>query len=1209
MNTFSITTRSLHTHTPSTANSINRWCFTLLLIMTFGFIGNSVYGQNQIYFSENWTEDGGEIPMFYKNATTTDASENVYMVGSTVNQNGDYDILVQKFDPDGGLYWEQTYNGAAQGDDMAAAVFVDNNQNVFVTGYSEEVQGQEEDLLVLKYKTNGQLEWKYHYNNGGNPTPRDIGTAITGDNNGSIFVTGSSFGMNINTLSDYVTIHLEGLNGSEVWVSRYDYTQLNDVPAKIVVSGTDVFVSGASQITTNKWEIATVMYDKSNGNQIVERRSQGNATSGVDEVYDLTLDDNGNIFLTGAVVNQNTGYDISLYKLDPQLNILWEAQYDAYGNDDRGKGIKVDNQGNVYVAGFVSNPNQGKNYNLLKYNSSGTLQWSREYNGEANLDDEAVQLTIDNTQNIFITGTVRNSVDASIQTLGYKPNGELFTQAVFENQNGLVAHPTDITIDLSGNIIVAGNHESSNGNKKNLTLKYSLIEKPYNPVMVNGKPSHNAKEILIRFDRSATNYAAIDRKGFIAGRLSDFVKPSVITAMNKKLKIDATRLSTFKIFSNLTTADSLSITRLGDTIKIDDFWATLSVFMPEIIDAEDVIDSLKSLNHIIHYSDLNHIGEFLGTPNDPLYSLFYPNGQTGLNDTVHGINVDGAWTKQTGFDLVKVGVFDTGIQWRHEEFGDGTWNGSKVDGGWDYRTGGNGTNPKDQTHPDYMGHGTAIAGIIGALRNNGKGVAGIAGGDLDSTGNKGVSLYSFGTVPSAAMVARAINDGAISNPTNGISYPINIANCSFGIGFSNKVMRNAFRNAYINGVIVSAGAGNDGDSGKMYPASFNDEWVLKVGASDSTGTRADLSNYNHDLDFIAPGKRDLFATLDHDDNMGYSYQDDGTSYSAPHVSGVAALMYSQHHPLRDTLYPNVLSPEDVDEILKRTATPVIKDIPKDTFSLSVPNQYAGYGRINAGAAINSVSLPYRVRHITHEVNTVTATLFATDQVMSYPDGYPYIDFATPQTAGWTADTVDIYKLTVNVSHQSSDPFYPLIPYIPPTESFVDGWIRNSVCEIYGLTDTIYNLQWAGATLDNIDINGATITGYLYKAKVYDNNSNFVTDSWYPTTLGSKVKLGYTIYTIDDNPNVGIEEEELLLKVNLFPNPAMNELNFSFDANNDDVQLDVYDISGRKISSYNYFVTGNESFNGTIDISSYTNGLYLCKFAIGNKQVTRKFIKQ
>ncbi|MEX1190657.1 MAG: S8/S53 family peptidase [Brumimicrobium sp.] len=570
------------------------------------------------------------------------------------------------------------------------------------------------------------------------------------------------------------------------------------------------------------------------------------------------------------------------------------------------------------------------------------------------------------------------------------------------------------------------------------------------------------------------------------------------------------------------------------------------------------------------------------------------------------INIEDAWLKQSGFDIVKVGVFDTGVNWRHEDFGDGTWLGSKIAGGWDYRASGNGISPKDQTNPDPLGHGTAVAGIIGALRNNGKGIAGIAGGDVDSTGNKGVQLYSFGHHVYTGALVEAVIEGVLSSPNTGTGYGINILNCSFGIPFENKELRNV----YVHEAIVSASSGNDWNGGTYYPASFEDKWVLKVGANDSTGTRAALSNFDNSFDFIAPGMRDIFASLEKDDNTGYSYQDDGTSYAAPHVTGVAALMYSQHHPLRDTLYPNVLSPEDADEILKRTATPVENDIvfSPSIGSLQVPNQYAGYGRINAGEAINSVSLPYRVRHIVHEVNTVTATLFATDQVMSYPDGYPYIDFATPQTSGWTADTVDIYKLTVNINHQSYSPSYTQLPYIPPTESFVDGWIRNSVCEIYGLTNTIYNVQWAGATLENIDINGATITGYLYKAKVYDDSSDFVTDSWYPASLGSTVKLGYTIYTIDDNPYVGIDEEELHLKVNLFPNPAKNELNFSFDANND-VQLEVYDISGRKINSYNFIKKGTEIHSESIDISTYNNGIYLCRFIIDGKQITRKFIKQ
>ncbi|MEX1192114.1 MAG: hypothetical protein WEA99_09080 [Brumimicrobium sp.] len=51
-------------------------------------------------FSENWTQDGGEVPLFYKNASVTDDMGNVYKTGSTINSSNNHDILIQKFDPD-----------------------------------------------------------------------------------------------------------------------------------------------------------------------------------------------------------------------------------------------------------------------------------------------------------------------------------------------------------------------------------------------------------------------------------------------------------------------------------------------------------------------------------------------------------------------------------------------------------------------------------------------------------------------------------------------------------------------------------------------------------------------------------------------------------------------------------------------------------------------------------------------------------------------------------------------------------------------------------------------------------------------------------------------------------------------------------------------------------------------------------------------------
>lgn len=239
------------------------------------------------------------MAMFYKNTTTTDNLRNVYVAGSTINQLGNHDILIQKFDPKGILLWEHSFNGDANMDDMAADVFVDNEYNVYVSGVAVQSINTSQDLVVLKYNANGVLQWTYFYDNNGSPNPTDVGTAIIGDNEGGIFVTGSSFGSN--TMADYVVLKLKSNNGAKVWEKRYDYNGLNEIPAKIDLKGNKLYVSGASQVRSNKWELATLSYHASDGTLLGEKRSVGNATQGVNEINDLTIDDDGNIYLTGAI--------------------------------------------------------------------------------------------------------------------------------------------------------------------------------------------------------------------------------------------------------------------------------------------------------------------------------------------------------------------------------------------------------------------------------------------------------------------------------------------------------------------------------------------------------------------------------------------------------------------------------------------------------------------------------------------------------------------------------------------------------------------------------------------------------------------------------------------------------------------------------------------------------------------------------------------
>lgn len=90
--------------------------------------------QTQTLVSEVWATDKGTQNFFQKIITKTDPNRNIYIAGATVNANGNYDLLLTKFDSQGSELWTQQVAGGGNGDDFATAVYVDASLNVYVTG-------------------------------------------------------------------------------------------------------------------------------------------------------------------------------------------------------------------------------------------------------------------------------------------------------------------------------------------------------------------------------------------------------------------------------------------------------------------------------------------------------------------------------------------------------------------------------------------------------------------------------------------------------------------------------------------------------------------------------------------------------------------------------------------------------------------------------------------------------------------------------------------------------------------------------------------------------------------------------------------------------------------------------------------------------------------------------------------------------------------
>lgn len=301
-------------------------------------------------------------------------------------------------------------------------------------------------------------------------------------------------------------------------------------------------------------------------------------------------------------------------------------------------------------------------------------------------------------------------------------------------------------------------------------------------------------------------------------------------------------------------------------------------------------------------------------PNDPDY-------QRGEQYGLDLINIQDAWRYTHGDPRVVVALIDTGIDFTHPELADHIHPDARTF----YLQG----PPRDEN-----GHGTLAAGIIAATANNGLGTAGIAGNVQIlpikvSPGNRARAL----TMVEEQLAPDYDFQDPIHYAASSERQGTRVININFASSLADQAERQAIAEATQSGVLVVASAGNTGQNQPLFPAAY--DCVLGVGAVDRHAERASFSTTGLGVDIVAPGVS-IYGP-DVVGQNGYSQSDygvaSGTSFAAPHASGVAALLFSARPDL---------SAWDVLEILMRSA----RDLGKPGFD---PDY--GYGLLDAGAAL------------------------------------------------------------------------------------------------------------------------------------------------------------------------------------------------------------------------------------------------------------------
>ena len=349
----------------------------------------------------------------------------------------------------------------------------------------------------------------------------------------------------------------------------------------------------------------------------------------------------------------------------------------------------------------------------------------------------------------------------------------------------------------------------------------------------------------------------------------------------------------------------------------------------------------------VEYAELDYVVHATIVPNDPDLYL-----QWGLAK----IQAEAAWDETTGSSDVVIAIVDTGVDLSHPDLND------KIVPGWDFVN-------DDNSAQDDHGHGTHVAGIAAAETNNNRGVAGM----------------SWGARIMPIKVLRYDGDGYYSDVAQGVQYACNhgasIINLSLGGSNPSSTLKNALEQAYADGCLIVAAAGNSGENKVDYPARYAE--AIAVAATDQVDDHVPFSDTGPQIEVAAPGV-DIYSTLWTPSSHTYGWKL-GTSMSTPYVSGLAALVWTRCPQLTNAQVRSVIS---------STA----KDLGATGW-----DPYFGYGRIRAQKAVQAANPP-PILAVNHDqmVFLADASLGPWPQTLLVSNGAPCVllDWTASESESW-----------------------------------------------------------------------------------------------------------------------------------------------------------------------------------------------------------------
>jgi uncharacterized delta-60 repeat protein len=417
-------------------------CLALVIALIFGV--SSLHAQVQLDWSHIHVGPGGNDDE--ARGIGVDASGNCYVAGGSAGTS-DWDFLVGKYNPAGGVDWEIPINGPGDSSDYAMAMVVDDAGNCFISGWTTTKGVFGSGLLICKTTPSGTVDWSRPHNIN-QMTPR----MMVFDPAGKIIVSGMGYSSGYHS----AVVKIDPQTGDSLWTTFYKWTGATGGNGQSVAVASDgsVYVAGTATKPTDNLDDILVFKLGRDGDTLWGRTYDG-PLHRYDEGLGIAVDNAGNAYVTGAIKDSSGNRDLVVLKYTANGTLVWDWTLGVGSTVSCWPvGIALDPGGNLCVGATSSNIGSGYDFTFIKLSADGDSLWVSPSMRSGY--EESYGMAMDAVGNLYLTGMGQGPQDFDQLTIKFSgATGGPEWDQVWDN-GGSDERATRICVAEEDHVYVAG---------------------------------------------------------------------------------------------------------------------------------------------------------------------------------------------------------------------------------------------------------------------------------------------------------------------------------------------------------------------------------------------------------------------------------------------------------------------------------------------------------------------------------------------------------------------------------------------------------------------------------------------------------------------------------------------------------------------------------------------------------------------------------